>query len=158
MSSDSILKLEEMVRILEPKSIVEKIKLYTLSGRNFYLDLLEFEDVPESLNAGVQLLGNQAANQTTILDELLPELLIEKGFRIFDFGKGLAQASLSPETIWNILPEELQAISETERNHQLLQGFLNGLFESNQQLCEDYLNDALTNKTLSKVFPLLQLV
>ncbi|ANF97805.1 hypothetical protein [Paenibacillus bovis] len=157
MSSELISKLEELVIILEPKNIVEKIKLYTLSSRNFYLDLLDFEDVPENLNAAAQLLGNQAANQNDILYKLLPELLVEHGLRIFDFGKGLAQASQAPEAIWDILLRELQSISENKRNHQILQGFLNGLFESNRELCNNYLDDALTNKTLSKVFPLLQI-
>lgn len=163
MEPNVISKLNELAEILAPTTIIDRIRLYTFSSYRNTLDLVgtieegtDATDIYTNVNETVRLLGQEVGSQIELVIKLLPELLSHEGNRIYNFGKGLAQGSSNPRYIWDNMLQQLSTIPESERNYQLLRGFLNALSKSNINLCEDLLNEIVTEEILCKVFPFIQ--
>lgn len=163
MEPSVVSRLITLAEILAPTSLMDRIRLYTLSGYRTALYLVdtieEKSDITDSytkVQETARSLGHEVGSQIGLVNELLPELLSHDGVRIFDFGQGLAQGSSNPKCIWDNMLQQLHALSESKRNYMLLKGFLNGLSRSNINLCNELLNEAVTDEILSKVFPLIQ--
>jgi len=163
MTPSVISRLNTLAEILAPTTLIDKIRLYTLSGYSNALDLVDTTEEEFDISGSytkvqeaTRLLGHEVGSQFDLVNKLLPELLSHEGIRIFDFGQGLAQGSNNPRCIWDNMLQQLYSIPESNRNYQLLRGFLNGLSKSNINLCEDLLDEAVTDKILCMVFPFIQ--
>lgn len=155
-------RLKRLEGILRPISLIDRVRLYTLTrNRLYFIDVAE-EDSEASdrytkIHKITRSLGYEVGSQIEIFNELLPELLsCQNGIRIFDFGQGLVLGCSDPRYIWHIMLQSLREIPVPNRNYQLLRGFLNCLSESHGSLCDELLDEAVTDEILSAVFPLLQ--
>ncbi|MBB3108100.1 hypothetical protein FHS18_000128 [Paenibacillus phyllosphaerae] len=163
MEPDVTARLDNLAKILAPTTLIENARLYTLSGTNNALNVIDIiEDESDSAkdyskaSKIARSLGQEISSQLDLLDELLPELLGSEGIRIFDFGQGLSEGSRSPIIIWNKMLMALYSIPDAKRNYQLFRGFLNGISKTNYEASETLLNEAVTDPLLSKVFPYIQ--
>ncbi|NQX65675.1 hypothetical protein HQN90_05995 [Paenibacillus alba] len=164
MVPDVVSRLDTIIKLLEPTNFIDQIKLYTLSGFRTTYDLIDAvedeggsaSDVYTMVEERTRTFGREVGSQMDIFHELLPELLSNEGMRIFQFGQGLAEGNGDPRNVWGKIVEQLSLIDEPKRNFQLLRGFLNTLSKSNNNLSEDLLDEAVTNKVLSVVFPFIQ--
>jgi hypothetical protein len=163
MNTSIVSRLNTLAEVLTPTTLIDRIRVYTLSSYTGALDLVdtiqEESDETDSytrVQITTRSLGREVGSNIELVNILLSELLSREGARIFDFGQGLAEGSSNPRCIWVNMLRQLYTIPETKRNYQLLRGFLNGLSVSNNDLCDDLLNESITDQFLSTVFPIIQ--
>ncbi|MFX3634558.1 MAG: hypothetical protein ACE3L7_15805 [Candidatus Pristimantibacillus sp.] len=164
MTAEVQLRLDSLAKILAPTILIDRIRAFTLSGnRHIYGLLTDVQETEEkasdsfrNLDEMTRVLGNELGIQYETLNELLPELLISDGRRIYYLGQGLADGCVSPRDTWNIILYQISLIPDSERNYQLLRGFINAVSKSDINLSEDILDDSVTNKEISRVFPIIQ--
>ena len=152
-------RLDNLDKLLKPTTLLQRAKLYALSGYGHTLDLVdtvEDEDEYLAVEQITQSLGREVGTNYEVFKELLPDILSKDGARIFTFGQGLANGGVNPEQIWQDFCQQLTLIEEDLRIYQVMRGFLNGISRKDTNLSEELLNKAVTDKVLAVVFPLLQ--
>ncbi|MEK0315641.1 hypothetical protein [Cohnella sp. 56] len=160
MTEDVLGRLEHLDSLLVPTSLIERARLLALSRGHPY-DLLDtFDDEVEPLHTAenlTRLLGKDVGSNEETLLQLLPEVLGGEGSRLYYFGQGLAEGSIAPAKLWCYFKNKLLSIEESERNYQVVRGFINVLSETNEVLCNKLLDEALLDEFWSTVFPILQI-
>ena len=165
MDPDVLSRLNGIGKNVEPKTLIEKAKLYTLSNHRSAFDLTdieEFYDEEEGMNDFRKVdkithsLGKEVGSNEEVYKELLPELLSNEGARLIEFGEGLVEGFSNPEELWRDLLEHLSLIDDGVRNFQLLRGVLRGTSKIDRNLAEMFLDKAVTDQLLAKVYPWLQ--
>jgi len=164
MNPETLSRLNDIDKILEPRTLIERAKLYALTSQRNALDLVDaIEDEEERTSEVFQRvekitrnLGREIGEHYDALKELMPNLLSTDGARLFSFGKGLADACTNPEKIWCDFCEQLTIIDKSQRNYQVLGGFLSVVSEKDTELSEALLNKAVTDEVLASVYPWLQ--
>ncbi|MDQ0257090.1 hypothetical protein J2S74_004536 [Evansella vedderi] len=153
-------RLGKLDQILKPTSLIEHVRLYVLSEDSFALvdtfDENNSDDEDIKIEDNAKSLGIEVGSNQEILKELLPEILCCNNWVMFNFGQGLVEGTLSSKLIWEEFISQLPTLERTSINYQVIRGFLNALSKSNPILCNRILDDALTNKIIAEVFPLLQ--
>ncbi|MCB8818765.1 hypothetical protein [Desulfosporosinus shakirovi] len=164
MAPEVIARLDKLDSMLEPITLYERAKLFALSGHESYLDLVdtvEGQDVEEIdeytiVEETTRSLGCEAAKNSDIFIKLLPDILSNEGHRLFAFGQGLAEGSDQPREMWQDFKEQLKKIEESKRNYLVLRGFLSSISKINSIISEEFLDAAVTDLVLAKVYPWLQ--
>lgn len=161
MESEIYERLNDIKLLLEPKSLIEQAKFYSLSGRSIY-DLVDDvsdidDDGYETVEQKIQLLGRELGSQGEMLSGLLPEVLANEGPGLFSLGQGIADGSINHAETWNDFCGKLYYIDDSKRNYQVLCGFLNRLAEIDLALTEKILDQSVTDPILASIFPLLQI-
>lgn len=164
-NAKSLERLRNLEKTLRPKNNAERIRAIVLSDNRRSIDYADTEeaDAPEALRqvheraylAAVEL-GKDICGDRSLFEKLLPELVASQGRRLFAFGRGMAFASTTRSSLWEQLIEAFVNTDEYQRNASVLCGFLSGLSETDQPLCESLLETALTHPTLGAWFPILQ--
>ena len=164
-SADVMQRLRTLEVFLRPRGLVEKIRSVVLRKGVSILDFDSFDldaEKAEAQRGGhqrmdgiVQALGEATARDDTALCELLPELLSGRG-RLRDFGYGLATACAAPEGLWHRLVIQLGLAPETDRNTEVLGGFLIGLNTRDPALVEALLDEAVEHPILGSWLSVLQ--
>ncbi|MDY0404164.1 hypothetical protein P5G51_000960 [Virgibacillus sp. 179-BFC.A HS] len=153
-------RLNNLKLQLEPNSLIEQAKFYSMSGRSIY-DLVDaISDIDNdgytTVEQKIQLLGKEVGSQEEILSELLPEILGNDGPGLFSLGQGIADGAINHEETWIDFCDTLSNIDDSKRNYQVLRGFLNRLAEFNLALTEKILDQSVTDPILASIFPFLQ--
>lgn len=161
MAPEIFKRLNDLNLLLEPNSLIEQAKFYSLSGRSIY-DLVDAisdidEDGEETVEQKIQLIGREVGSQEVMLKQLLPEVLGNDGPGLFSLGQGIADGSANHEETWIVFCEQLSHIDESQRNYQVLRGFLNRLAEIDSALTEKLLDQSVTDPILASLFPILQI-
>ncbi|WP_044640768.1 hypothetical protein [Risungbinella massiliensis] len=158
MTPDLIKRLNDLDTILKPTTLIERAKLFIQSESSSALDLVDAienqgEDTVESI---IRSLGSEVALNNDAFKELLSDILRSNGSRLFNFGQGLADGCENPEKVWKDFREQLYLLEESDRNYQVICGFLNAISEIDPQLLDKFLNEAVTDTVLARLFPYLQ--
>lgn len=162
MNPDALSRLHVLASLLEPVSLIERVRLFALRNHHNTLDLMDtFDDENHSSSHAkamemTRVLGREVMNNESVFNELLPELLSIKGMRLFSFGQGLADTCIHPIQLWTLFKQQLSSINVERQSFQLLQGFLNSLVDQSVDTVNELLDDALTDTVLREVFPSLQ--
>ncbi len=160
LAPEATSRLSVLEADLAPSSLPERVRAMVLGDRSGGLDLedMDIDDDPknaiERLEAIARELGSVVATNNAVFVELLPDLL-RGGNRAWAFGRGLAEASPDPRAVWTRLVEGLEQIAPEQRNIQVLNGFLAGLWEQNTDLAQHFLDSALDQPVLVKFLPAL---
>lgn len=160
MDREDLTRLNTLAENLEPKTLIERARLYALSNSRSTLDLEDVEEHDDSayINAEntSESLGNEIGSNDQLLQELLPELLCNEGSRLISFGKGLAKGCSKPEELWRKIREHILLIDENKRNYQLLRGILQGISTYDNELVDRLLDSVVIDEILGKAYPYLQ--
>lgn len=164
MNDEVLLRLNELDNTLKSTDLIEKVRLYTLSGNANALDLVDaIENEDENLiNAHgrthhiTRSLGSEVALHDDIFTELLPEILTSDNNRLFNFGQGLADGSVNHQKTWRNFYDQLSILEESKRKYRVIGGFLNAIAEMNSALSDMLLNEAVKDDILAAVYPWLQ--
>jgi hypothetical protein len=162
---EAVDRLKAFEAKLRPTKLSENIHAVVLSqswGPLDFAEMDEDEDAEpvrpiEAYERAAKLaveLGKEAANNISVLDTLMPDLVTGEGRRLPSFGQGLALAAESPRALWYRLTQALG--SAKNRNAGLLMGFLLGLSTVDAALTEALLDEAVDHDTLAEWFPALQ--
>jgi hypothetical protein len=165
MDRESLAKLNNLAILLEPKTLIDKARLFAIAKTGSSLDLIDLEeDLEESNGSGEHFrvekltisLAREVGTNEEIFNQLLPELLSNEGTRLFSFGEGLAEGCLNHEKMWKRMCEQLTIIDKNERNYQLLRGYLKGISRINRNLFDSFMDQSVTDEELDVIYPLLQ--
>jgi hypothetical protein len=156
--SARIASLEESLR---PKDLVQRVRSIVLSESVIYAGLDSMDDSANDIGktmlrveAAAYDLGRIAAVDKKAFSELLPELVAGNSQQLWSFGRGLAESSEDPSSIWGMLVTQRGAAKTN--GVQVFRGFLFGLNAVNAKLVTALLDDAVENETLADWYPVLQ--
>ncbi|MGF9772400.1 hypothetical protein ABEX30_08100 [Priestia aryabhattai] len=160
MNDEVLTRLNDLESVLKPTSLIDKVRLYTLSGNTNVLDLVDSvengDKNPISIHHMTRFLGSKVALRNDTFQELLPEILMSDNNRLFDFGQGLADGSVDPQQMWHNFCDQLFTLKDSKRKYRVIGGFLNAISEINSDLSDIMLNEAVEDDILSAIYPWLQ--
>jgi hypothetical protein len=165
LNEESRERLIALERFLRPRDIVEKVSAAVFGGRFTLVDFEDFapdeeersESVPgyQRIEEIAQGLGEAVAIDEAAFNELLPGLVTGHG-RFWAFGRGLALAAENPAALWKRLVGQLALTTQSERNTQVLGGFLGALNQRDPGLVGTLLDAAIDDEILAPWFVVLQ--
>lgn len=147
---------------LRPRDLAERIRAVVLSEDHAGLYTTDNPDRSNNVTAGLDRISNlsrelgEAAIDDSAFGEVLPQLVRGKAGHLWNFGMGLARGSLNPKATWQRLLDALLATPESERQIQVLQGFMRESRESNTAVTEELLEDLLDDARVAWLLPPLQ--
>ncbi len=153
-------RLSTVEELLRPKDLVQKVRAIVLSDSMYSVDLDAVEGEAEGLqpydrvSARAETLGREVAADDKSFETLLAELG-SSNEQLWNFGRGLALGTNTPESIWNRLAAALAHRTDGS-GARLLHGFLNGLHTRNSGLAKVLLDEAVENDSLAVIYPFLQ--
>lgn len=162
MEPEAILSLDKLEKILTPKSLEEKTKLFAFSPYRNVRDLVDIGGEVKSSDANscveetTRKLGKEIALNKMVMESLLPDILSNEGVRLYSLGQGLADGSLDASKMWDDFRNQLSGIDKSKRNYRVVRGFLNSLSQKNWKLSQDFLDEAVSNIVFSEAYPVLQ--
>jgi len=158
-------KLQSLEKVLRPKDLLETARVYLFTKDSFHV--CPFENKPnwgnrhsaeraDQLQGFIEELGQRVALDESVLDALLPSIVkvgIKSGF---SFGRGLGRGTPSLATLWEKLVQSLSKILDSERNLDVLSGFLGSAVARDKALTNEFLDMALVHPILGPYYPHLQ--
>lgn len=162
MEPDLFSRLNDLASLLNPATLIGRVRLYALTSHRSALDLtdtLKDETASDSYQRVFEItrsLGQEVVNNEVALLEILPELLSTNGARLYSLGQGLADGCAQPEELWNTFREKLSMIDANSRYYEMLRGFLNSLSNKNLNITNKLLDDCVTDTVFGEIFPSLQ--
>jgi len=162
MDPQLVSRLNDLAILLNPTTLIEKVRLYALTSHRSALDLTdtyEDETTADSYYRVMEItrtLGQEVANNEEVLAGLLNELLTSNGARLYSFGQGLADNCTKQEELWNIFREALISIEINSRNFEMLRGFLNSISDKNPDIANNLLDECITDAVFGNAYPMLQ--
>ncbi len=166
MPPDGGQRLINLEQDLRPTNLVERVRANVLADRHgaFDLDDIELDNADNTNNIQAAMaradqfateLRSAVAADSAALEELLPELALG-GLRIWHFARGLAQGSSNSRSMWDRLVSQLGDLQESQREPQVLRGFLAEVWEHDECFANDLLEQSLQDPVLMPFFPVLQ--
>lgn len=161
-STQEILRLEKLLRLLNPTTIVDQVCVSVISRYSYELE--DWKDIQfdetllnkyDRMGAISHTLGERVATNEAALVELLPKIL-RGGPGVFAFGRGLA--TYATEDLWASLVCEFENIPSADRNVEAIAGFLSGLNETDKFLVKNILDSLLDHPVLRDHSPRLMSV
>lgn len=153
-------RLEDLGTRAAPKTLVSRVRAVVLNGQAAGLDFMDGESASSSYERAEKLarnLGQEVAQDAEAFATLAPLAVTNEQGRQWSFGTGLADAAPSLTACWQELVRAFEAVPETQRNLQVLRGFMRGVHERNAAVFEDLLDASMKSTTLAKWVPVLQL-
>ena len=157
---DALARLQELETVLRPATLADQCRVMVLDNWKLY-HLFEIQsdksDPPyeRRFEAKVVELGRAAGTDESALSEFLPNCFSE-GFWLRPFGRGLAEVIPDPRKAWTDLVDAFEQQISAPPRTDILEGFLSGLWERDQELVHTLLDEALKMPALCKSFPVLQ--
>ncbi|NKB44168.1 MAG: hypothetical protein GKS03_07780 [Alphaproteobacteria bacterium] len=159
--TDNLEKLRRIEKSLRPVSLVENARTYCFADRSYTLDMIA-DDEDEvvvgsnSLDDFTKQLGLQVAGDEGALSDLINELVSKEGRRLVVFGEGLAKGASNRRQLWDRIREAALATSASDRNINVLVGYVRGLSDLNSEDRDIVLDGILADEFLGQWFPLFQ--
>lgn len=162
----NIERLKALREKLKPNILIDKARLYAFSEHGTALELpdtINDDDVDREseryhlIGEIAQAIGKEVAQDEAILNQLFPDLVLKEGAWAFNFGQGLCDGTKDPKDLWELFKNHLSSFKEKERKFRCIQGFLFQLSNTDIDLYNELLDDALTDDALGRIFPRLQI-
>jgi hypothetical protein len=148
---------------LRPKDLLEKVRSIVLSeavlhvGTDSTVDGTGDIQKPwDQVEKVAQDLGRAVASDQEALAALRVELVTANRGQLWSFGRGLAEGTEQPITIWKQLVAALTAANANMQNVQVFGGFLNALSPKDPGLVSSLLDDAVDDGVIGPWYPFLQ--
>lgn len=146
---------------MRPATVRERVRACVLCKHSDVLDLDEAEATGdghmaamERLEATAVELGKAVGRDASAFEDLLPYLLCG-GSRVWAFGQGLAMVCADSSATWVRMINELEKLTEDQRDVQLMRGFLAEVWSKDRNVAQGLLDMALHQSVLQPFLPLL---
>ena len=166
MAPHKLEQIKKIEKLLGPASLLDMAKTYVLAPQWSTFDMAEGNESGEEddplagsrmIDAKAEEIGQQIAVEPAILVGLLPSLMQgEEPGRRWHFGVGLATAASDLEDMWQSLKMAFASVPENDQNIFVLKGFLYGAACNSVGGVATFLDSAVTDSALGRIFPLLQ--
>jgi hypothetical protein len=156
-------RLASLESDLKPTDLVQKVRSIVLSDEVMFCGVDSTvdtgTDVGPTTNQAEKMaheLGRAAVADEEAFAALLPELLTGRTQQLWSFGRGLAEGTEKPRSIWDRLVAQLTATPSNSQRIQVLGGFLNALKVKQPDLADRVLDEAMEDNALGPWYPVLQ--
>ncbi len=162
MSPELIARISTLEEALRPTNLSEQVRAIVLGDNYHDFDLGDDDPEDDGMRGHERVmrrsqeLGEAVALDQPAFADLLPDLL-RGGERVWQFGRGLAEAAPDPRNAWNCFLDVLDGIPGPERNVSVVLGFLEGGKERDGELVEEFLDQAVDRPTLVPFLPSLHM-
>lgn len=162
---EHLARLRALEEALRPNELIHKARAYVLTQSSGNLDIVDGEPSEEGDAEGANFeradeiaerLGCEIANNIDVLDALLPDLVRNEVTRGQHFGRGLATGATQLPALWERLVDAVTKTKESERNIDVLRGFLSGTYTRDPEAAAGFLESSVNNSILGPWFPVLQ--
>lgn len=164
VSSGDRAELVALESEVKPRNLEDQVRGIVLGGWESAIDLNALEGrvnddqlIDERWQVMAKECGADVANDPDLLIKLLPEL-IQNGSRCWDFGHGLASASLDHHAIWAQFIIALKGSKDGSYDTSLIKGFLAGCSAIDKELSQNLLDDIQSQPELIFLIPALSTV
>lgn len=166
MSKESLDKLEQLEKSLRPTTLLEKARTYALTDRQLSFDLeddYDYDKESEGVSHWKKVrrltreLGAKVVQETETFEAILPELVANYSYRLWDFGAGLADGCKDIQKIWTMLYEQLEKTPPDRRQLSVLIGFLSSCASHDPSSYNAILDSLVEDELLGQSFPYFQI-
>jgi len=164
VSSDDRAELVALESEVQPRNLEDRVRGIVLGGRQSAIDLNTLEGrvnddrlIDKRWQVMAKECGADVANDPDLLIKLLPEL-IQNGKGCWDFGHGLASASLDHHATWTQFIIALKGSKGGSYDTSLIKGFLAGCSAIDKELSQNLLDDVQSQPELIFLIPALSTV
>lgn len=125
-------KIDLLEKFMQPKNREEEIRAYVLSPEHKAIDLFPSteqsgkrrRDIDSMAKIKAIKLGQNNANNRSLLKILKNDLIGSRGSYIYDFGQGLFEGTTDRISLWNWLKKAYCLHDPKKRNNNVIIGFL----------------------------------
>lgn len=160
---DALERLHMLREALKPDDLENLARTYALTDRSFLFDLDDdFQDEEHSSKGYERVvektreIGAMLAQDETVLDKLLPDLVSTDNPRLYDFGRGLGIGRNNKKNLWKKLYQQIVDVPENKRQKNLICGFLSTCAEDDPDLYNQILDDIVDDPILGQWLPIFQ--
>ena len=157
LDDDTSNRIRSLIKKLEPTNLRERIRLQVteppmpeLRGEEWSVD-----KVVDYRYKTARVLADELLQDSQILTEILPELSKGRQSMTYEFGKSLAESAESPITLLQLIAEAVTDLPASDRNYDLLVGFIVGLNEKFPNKVEEFKMRAIESPELAPVVPMI---
>jgi hypothetical protein len=159
--------LRELEAALLPKTLRQEVLTYAMGHASVGLDVsdgLDKDDETEDANPvsayervrrKTEALGELVSQDDGVLSSVLVELLSAEHGRQLELGRGLGRASPTTLRHWRLLYDAYVALEPSQRNAELLRGFIQGARKSNPLASDELIDTLVSDVVLGPLFPYL---
>jgi hypothetical protein len=161
LSGESRARLQKLEERLRPTNLLDTCRSYVLSKPWSSLDIADSEEGEPMAGhlrtiEHAEALGQEVAENKTVLEALISDIAAAEGGRGFPFGRGLARGASDLRSTWSFLTAQLLASDLKPVSLEVLQGFIAGCETVDPTLAGKLLDEALEHAKLGRYFPFLQ--
>ena len=160
---DILQRLHRLERLLKPKDLLERARTFALSDQHSAFDLEDALEDGEDASSGwrragetTRKIGAEFAQHTEMLNTLLPELVSTDNFRLYIFGRGLADGCDDKKELWQALCDQLEQTPSEKRQIRVFLGFLSSCAESDPAFYNSTLDNLISDDLLGEWLPIFQ--
>ena len=157
-------RLHQLEKFLKPDGLLEKARSIVLSDQRNLINLEEDFNSGDSTSVLLDKarksaleIGAQVAQDTDVLNTLLPDLATAEGRRLCHFGMGLAKGCTDERELLQALRDALMKTPPEERKVDVIQGFLWFCEENNPTFFNSVLDEMVEDEVLGEYFPFFQI-
>lgn len=165
MGKEALTRLQRLEESIRPVDLLQRARTFAISGEHHTFDLEENLETPKDPTSGwrkveetTRRIGAQVAQDTDILDALLPELLTAQNRRIVIFGNGLGDGCDDKRKLWEILRRHCDRIPRDKLRLGVMFGFLSTCAKTDNDFFNETLDAILNDALLGVDFPAFQTV
>lgn len=156
-------RLKNFENLLRPDDLLERARTFALTDNHHSFDLVDTIEDDHDPSSGwnrieetTRQIGVQVANNSEVLDALLPELVSTHNIRLQSFGRGLAAGRADKNDVWKLLYTQLQKTTPEKRQIGVFMGYLAGCAEEAPEFYASTLDGLVNDDVLGEWFPILQ--
>ena len=165
MQPEVLERIKRIENLLRPKDLLEQSKACVLLPQWSSFEFSEvvsgaekkdFQTSFSKVDTISEELGKVVAVTPDVFSQLLPDLVKDSHGRGVAFGIGLAQGATNLHEMWEVLKTAFTTAPELVQTPMVLRGFLIGASQRSLKIVSSFLDSAVSDPALGKVFPFLQ--
>ena len=158
-------KLEALEKRLQPNTLEARIASYVLPAQWGALDVAEidisdennYEKSRQKVDSICEEIGKEIASDLSVFESHLQVMLASGSTRVSIVAATIGRYSQKPREAWKLILATVIAPSNGDNIIRFPSDFLSGLVTVNRALCDEFLDGALANPSLHRLFIFMQI-
>lgn len=146
-------KVDSLVSKLEPESLDNRVRFLVTEAPGAHLgrEGMDIETMDKLRSEELRQLAEELLDDKDKLEEFIPRLSRGRQRRVWQLGAYLAERTEDPLYWKELIMKEFESIPETDRNRELLVGYLAGLKEKDRKEFEKFKREAAESPVFAPV-------
>lgn len=155
-TADVLEKLHRIENLLKPEDLLDRARTYALNEKHHSFDLQDDSDDATTgwrkVEETTRKIGGEVAQNSEVLNILLPEIVSMNNIRLRSFGQGLADGCSNDRVLWDILCDQFQKTEPEKRTINVLLGFLSVCALSDPEFYQSTLDELVDDDLFGEWF------